>query len=69
MIGDDIRPPCVVHMPNSSASDRSQSSLPSRESDISNPLPLIATTFPVAVSTAGEDQAMRCGGTSLVKML
>ena len=29
MIGDDTRPPCVVHMPNSSASERSQSSLPS----------------------------------------
>ena len=29
MIGDDMRPPCVVHMPNSSASERSHSSLPS----------------------------------------
>jgi hypothetical protein len=33
------------------------------------PLPLIATTLPVAVSTAGEDQAMRPTGTSLVNML
>ena len=69
MIGDDMRPPCVVHMPNSSASERSQSSLPSFDSDITRPLPLIAKTLPVAGSTTGDDQAMRCGGTSLVNML
>src|SRR4029450_9185483 len=68
-IGEDIRPPCVVHMPNSSASERSQSTLPSRDSDITRPLPLIANTLPDAGSTAGDDQAMRCAGTSLVKML
>ena len=69
MTGDDMRPPCVVHMPNSSASERSQSSLPSLESDISSPPPLIAKTLPLAGSTAGEDQAIRCGGASLVKRL
>ena len=69
MIGDETRPPCVVHMPNSSASERSQSSLPSRDSDISRPLPLKAKTLPLAGSTTGDAQAMRCGGTSLVKML
>src|SRR5688572_17277733 len=67
--GDDTRPPCVVHIPNSSASERSQSSLPAGENDISSPLPLNAKTLPVAGSTAGEAQAMRCGGTSLVKRL
>src|SRR5262245_7330408 len=69
MIGDDTRPPCVVHIPNSSASECSQRSLPSRENDISSPLPLKANTFPVAGSTTGDAQAMRCGGTSLVKRL
>src|SRR5574338_1418766 len=68
-IGDDMRPPCVVHMPNSSLSDRSQSSLPSFDSDISSPPPLMAKTLPVAGSTAGEDQARRCAGTSLENML
>src|SRR5688572_7853483 len=69
MMGDDMRPPWVVHIPNSSASDRSHKSLPSFESDIAMPPPLIAKTLPVVGSTAGEDQAMRCGGTSPVKML
>jgi hypothetical protein len=69
MIGDDTRPPCVVHMPNSSASERSQSSFPAGEKDISRPLPLKAKTLPVAGSTAGDAQAIRCGGTSLVKTL
>src|SRR5512134_3925588 len=68
-IGDDMRPPCVVHIPNSSASDRSHSSLPSFESASTSPLPLIANTWPVAGSTAGDDQAIRCGGTSLVNRL
>ena len=36
---------------------------------MSRPLPLKAKTLPVAGSTAGDAQAMRCGGTSLVKML
>ena len=53
-----MRPPCVVHMPNSSASERSHRTLPSRESDITRPLPLIAKTLPDAGSTAGDDQAM-----------
>ena len=69
MIGVDIRPPCVVHMPYSSASDRSHSSLPSLFSDIVRPLPLIANTLPVEGSTTGDDHARRCAGTSLVNML
>src|SRR5262245_47705106 len=68
-IGEDMRPPWVVHMPNSSASERSQSTLPSRDSDFTRPLPLMAKTLPEAESTAGDDHAMRCAGTSLVKML
>jgi hypothetical protein len=56
-------------MPNSSASERSHSSLPSRVNDISRPLPLNANTLPVAGSTTGEAHAIRCGGTSLVKRL
>ena len=56
-------------MPNSSASDRSQSSFPAGENDISRPLPLNANTLPVAGSTAGDAQAIRCGGTSLVNRL
>ena len=69
MIGVDIRPPWVVHIPYSSASERSQSSLPSLLSDIARPLPLIANTLPVAGSTTGDDHATRCGGTSLVNRL
>ena len=57
MIGDDMRPPCVVHMPNSSASERSQSSLPCGESDISRPLPLIA----IDVAGGGVDGRRRPG--------
>ena len=69
MIGDDMRPPCVVHMPTSSASDRSHSTLPAGESAISRPLALIAMTLPEAGSTAGDAHASRCVGASLVKML
>src|SRR5215203_6240274 len=58
-IGDDMRPPCVVHIPYSSASERSHRSLPSLESDMRRPPPLIAKTFPLAGSTAGEDHAIR----------
>src|SRR3954470_6966768 len=68
-IGDDMRPPCVVHMPTSSASERSHSTLPAGESAINRPLALIANTFPEEGSTAGDDQASRCAGTSLVKTL
>src|SRR5829696_362008 len=56
-IGDDMRPPCVVHIPYSSARERSQSSLPCGESDMSRPPPLIATTLPVDGSTVGDDHA------------
>src|SRR5205085_1337866 len=68
-MGVDIRPPCVVHMPISSASERSHRSLPSFDSDIIRPPPLIANTLPVWTSTAGDDQARRCAGTSLANML
>ena len=70
MIGDDIRPPCVVHIPNFFG----ERALPQHlavacDSDITRPLPLIAKTLPVAGSTTGDDQASRCAGTSLVNML
>src|SRR5690242_3789409 len=55
-IGEDMRPPCVVHMPTSSARERSQRTLPAGDSAISRPLALIAMTLPDAGSTAGEDQ-------------
>jgi hypothetical protein len=56
-------------MPNSSGSDRSHSTLPSGDSDLSSPFPLKTKMFPVAGSTAGDAHAIRCGGTSLVKRL
>src|SRR3954469_331537 len=69
-IGLDIRPPCVVHIPISSASDRSHNTLPSSfASDMTNPLALMANTFPDTPSTTGDDHARRCAGTSLVNML
>src|SRR3954467_14638750 len=70
MIGLDIRPPCVVHIPISSASDRSHSTRPSSfDRDITRPFALIANTFPLDESTIGDDHASRCAGTSLANML
>jgi hypothetical protein len=37
MIGDTVRPPCVVNNPKSSLSDRSQITLPSRDRASNNP--------------------------------
>ena len=52
-----------------SGAARSHRSLPSGENDISRPLPLKANTLPDAGSTAGDAQAMRGGGTSLVTLM
>ena len=65
MIGETVRPPCVVNGENSSVMERSQSFLPSLVSAVSRLLTPKTYTLPVSGSAAGDAQATRCAGTSL----
>src|SRR5437773_9063969 len=65
MIGETVRPPCVVKGENSSVIERSQSFLPSLVSAVNRLLTPNEYTFPVSGSAAGDAHPTRCAGTSL----
>src|SRR6185503_17713823 len=67
-IGEAVRPPWVVHEPNSSVSERLHSTLPSFDNAVSSLHAPKTYMLPVAGSPTGDDQAMRRGGTSLSYM-
>ena len=65
MIGDVVRPPCVVTAPYSSVSDRSHRIFPSGDTHTSCAATVNRYTLPVSGSTAGDAHEARCCGTSL----
>src|ERR1700730_4035931 len=65
MIGETVRPPCVVNGENSSVMECSHSFLPSLLSEVTRLLTPKTYTLPGSGSAAGDDQAARCAGTSL----
>src|ERR1051325_2364225 len=65
IMGDTVRPPCVVKGENSSVIERSHSFFPSFDSAVSRLLTPNEYTFRVSGSAAGDAQPTRCAGTSL----
>src|ERR1041385_4050896 len=65
MMGETVRPPCVVNGENSSVIERSQIFLPSLVRAVSRLLTPNEYTLPVSGSATGDAHPTRCAGTSL----